>query len=519
MSNIRIYLLGLASAFMLTGCLKDLDQSPIDPDSLTSTDIAKNPESQLKTLAKLYGAFTLSGQQGPAGMPDVVGVDESVTQFSRGIFYLQEFSTDNAICSWGNDPGVLDFHNMNWTVSNPNIEGLYYRMAYIITLTNTFITDTTDEVMRSEARFLRAYAYLSMTDLFGAVPLLDKFTDKVTNADVKSRAEIFKFVEKELKDIEQTLPATSQYGRVNKVAAQALLSRLYLNAEVYASENRYADALEYSKKVLDSPYKLHTKYAELFMADNDTNGAQNENIFTLGYNGLYTQTWAGSSFLIHAAIGGDTMNASEYGVKGAWGGIRAVKEFIDRFEATEYNNGAPVKWKDDRAMFFTKGQSYDIDEEKDIPDFKKGYAVTKFSNVRSDGKPAAAIDQDMVDTDLALIRLGEIYLNYAEAALRTGDTTGALEKVNVLRERANATKLTNITLDDILAERSRELYWEGFRRTDLIRFNKFTEGSYLWRWKGGVKEGKAVESFRKLYPIPNNVVTASNGAIGQNEGY
>ena len=125
-----------------------------------------------------------------------------------------------------------------------------------------------------------------------------------------------------------------------------------------------------------------------------------------------------------------------------------------------------------------------------------------------------------VDTDLALIRLAEVYLNYAEAAVRKNVNTGnALTYINQLRSRAGVAGITNLTTDNILDERARELYWEGFRRTDLIRYDRFVEGSYLWPFKGGVVAGTAVDNFRKLYPIPSNIILASKGVIKQNTGY
>jgi hypothetical protein len=104
-----------------------------------------------------------------------------------------------------------------------------------------------------------------------------------------------------------------------------------------------------------------------------------------------------------------------------------------------------------------------------------------------------------------------------------GDAAQALQYVNQLRERAYNNSTGNInqnqlTLDFILDERARELKWEAHRRTDLIRFGRFTEGTYLWPWKGGVKDGRAVESYRNLFPIPSSDVTA-NPNIKQNTGY
>ena len=169
-------------------------------------------------------------------------------------------------------------------------------------------------------------------------------------------------------------------------------------------------------------------------------------------------------------------------------------------------------------MFYTTDHSYEIGV---IPNaFQDGYAVVKFSNLKSDGTRGS--DDIFTDTDLPLIRLSEVYLNYAEAVLRGGGgDTGNL--INELRTRAYGDASGNIntsslTLDFILDERARELYWEGFRRTDLIRYDLFTTGNYLWPFKGGVPTGTSVPSYRKLFPIPADAMVANPNYV-QNPGY
>ena len=117
------------------------------------------------------------------------------------------------------------------------------------------------------------------------------------------------------------------------------------------------------------------------------------------------------------------------------------------------------------------------------------------------------------------------YLNYAEATIRggSGDVGTAVSLINEIRERAYGNSSGNIssgdlTLDFILDERSRELYWEGLRRTDLVRFNKFTNSSYLWPFKGNEQTGVGVDEYRNIFPLPANVVSI-NSNLTQNEGY
>lgn len=536
---IKHSIFGVILALSLSACMKDLDQEPIDPDSFTEKDVFKNATEAKGALAKIYASLSLTGQKGPAGDGDIAGADEGSTGYTRMQFYLQVASTDEAIIRWS-DAGVPDFHNMSWTPANTFNNAYYNRLGQQIAFANSFIdnaqalaSDPEVAYYIAEARFIRAYAYYNVIDAFGKAPLVTS-----SKADLKpaqnTRAELFNFVESELKDLEGKLKAAraNEYGRVDVVAAQALLARLYLNAKVYIGQDKYTDCITYAKKVIASSYSLNTTdannngtaYDELFLADNNSNGAQNEFIFLASFDGLNTKTYGGTAFIIHGATGGN-MNASSLGINDGWSGLTAPKEFVNKFEASARNgNNEPTAWKDKRAMFYTDGQTY---ENTDLKDFtKSGYAITKFKNITSTGAAGKDPEKKFPDTDLPLIRLAEVYLTYAEAVLRGGtggDRATALGYINQLRSRAygNASGNiadSNLTLDFILDERARELYWEGLRRTDLIRYGKFTGGAYLWSFKGGAASGVAVPDYRNLYPIPQDARTA-NDNLTQNTGY
>jgi starch-binding outer membrane protein, SusD/RagB family len=247
----------------------------------------------------------------------------------------------------------------------------------------------------------------------------------------------------------------------------------------------------------------------------DNNLSNPEFIFTINYDGLLTQGYGGTTFLTHASVGG-SMPASSFGVNGGWSGIRTTKNLVNLFPD-------PNGTADKRAQFYTEGQNLEIVNQTD---FTNGYAVTKYKNLKRDGSIGQSAE--FSDIDMPLFRLPEMYLIYAEATLRGGaasggDVTQALGYINGLRERAygNASGYITagqLTTDFILDERARELYWEGFRRTDLIRYNRFTEGSYLWPWKGGVASGTGVDAYRKLYPLPSRDVNV-NLNLKQNPGY
>jgi hypothetical protein len=177
---------------------------------------------------------------------------------------------------------------------------------------------------------------------------------------------------------------------------------------------------------------------------------------------------------------------------------------------------------DIRGMFYFNPDvwSWDIDN---VGAFTQGIGVTKFKNISADDSPAPNAHPTFVSTDFPVFRLADAYLMYAEAVLRGGsggDAGTALGYVNDLRTRGTTTTILAgaLTLDFILDERVRELYWEGHRRTDLIRFGQFTDGSYVWDWKGNVQDGVATGGFRDLYPIPSNDMNANPNLI-QNNGY
>ena len=519
----------------LTACNKDLDREPFY--DLNTESVYKDPANYIKVLAKCYAGFNLSGN---SGQPDVFagqGKDEGETSYLRAYWYLQELVTDEAVVAWNSGP-LQELNRTSWTSSNDLINNSYTRIFYEVTLCNEFIRETSDDKLstrgitgvnaddarlnRAEARFLRALAYYHALDLYGNVPF-------VTEADAPSkalpkqikRADLFAYIESELKAIEPQLKLahTAPYGRADQGAAWALLAKLYLNAQVYTGTDRYTDCLTYCNKILTTPsYALAPEYRLLFLADNNATSAS-EIIFPITSDGLVSQVYGGTTYLVHAAVGG-SMLASGFGVNGGWAGNRTRKNLPLLFPT-------PTSGFDTRAMFFTNGQSLEIN---DLTVFTEGYGVTKWRNKTSTGANGSDPQQIFADTDFPLFRLGDVYLMYAEAVLRGGNggtQTQALAYVNLLRDRAYGNTggstdgritTSDLTTNFILDERARELYWEGSRRTDLVRFGKFTDASYLWPWKGGVKSGQGIAPTRNLYPIPSTDLVA-NPTLVQNPGY
>lgn len=501
---------------IFTSCVKDLNVIPKDPNIITSLTVYSTPAAYKEGLAKLYATFSVSGQQGPSGQPDIAGIDEGFGNYLREYWNVQELPTDEAVIAW-NDNTIKDFHWQTWAPNDVFIAAIYSRIMYTVALCNEFIRATEGKTepdlvkYHAEARFLRALAYYHAIDLFGNPPF-------VTEADAPgaffpkqtTRALLFTYLETELKAIESTLGAPKfEYGRADQAAAWTLLAKLYLNAKVYIGSEKNTECATYCTKVISAGYTLTPKYANNFTADNNLSS---EMIFPITADGQHTQTYGGMVYLVHAQIGG-TMSPAQFGVGGGWGGLRTTSAFVGKF-------ADPSGATDKRAMFWTDGQKLAI---ADIGQFTDGYAITKFSNLTSTGAPAPHAHPDFVDTDYPVFRLADVYLMYAEAVFRAGNTSdaSALGYINAIRDRAygnTSGRVPSYDLPFILDERARELYWEGHRRSDLIRFGQFTSGSYVWPWKGKVAEGAATASFRDLYPIPSNDIGA-NPTLKQNTGY
>ncbi|SHL46141.1 Starch-binding associating with outer membrane [Flavobacterium flevense] len=524
------FLLILGLNMTLTSCTNDLEVTPKDDDEFLSETFFENPESYKQVLAKLYAGLYVGGNDGD-GTADIAGIGGDFSSYLRLLFVVQELPTDEAIIAWA-DGTLPTMNTQNWSPANEFLAGTFSRAFYHISVANEFLRQTTDEKLasrgvdanlkaeiatfRAEARFLRAFSYYNLMDLFGNVPITTE-NDPVGffYPEQKTRAEVFAFIESELKDLDNSLvdSRANEYGRVDKTAAKFLLAQIYLNSKVYTGTERFNEAAIVCADIINnSGYTFaNVPYRYLFSADNNTNGAQNEFIFPIVSDGnAIRATGGGMSFILHASIGG-SMDAASRGMDGGWQGIRTRKELVQLFpDATAT--------ADKRGTFYTDGQTLDI---ANVGTFTNGYAVTKYINKKADG--SAAQRNDIPDTDFPMYRLSDVYLMYAEATVRgaaSGNIATAVGYINQLRDRADAATISvsDLTLDFILDERGRELFWECHRRTDLIRFGKFTGGSKIWQWKGGSVNGSATESFRDLMPIPSRIIQA-NPTLEQNTGY
>lgn len=522
MKKLSIFIF-ILTAVLFTRCT-DLAVTP--EDGLSDVEAFKDPLAYKSYLAKIYAAYSLTGQDGPSGQSDISIVnDEGFTSYIRAYWKAQELTTDEAVIAW-TDAGIRDLHEHSWSSENQFVRVLYYRIALIVSIANDFLAQSTDArldangigsedradiaVYIAEARYLRALAYWHALDLFRNVVLA---TSVSAGAPTQATPqELFSFIENELNDIEAVLPApkNNEYGRVDQAGVWMLKAKLYLNAESMVGLDKYTECITELNKVMGAGYSIDPNYQALFMKDNDQSP---EIIFALNADGKNTQSWGSTTFLVHAAIGG-TMVDMDYGVVDGWAGLRTTSTLLDKFPDVTGDI-------DSRAIFYTDGQSVEIN---DIGEFTEGIAVPKWTNTNMDGESGS--DLTHTDTDYGMFRLGDAYLMYAEAVLRNGqggDLGTAVGYINELRTRAYGNTNGNITQGDldlpfILDERARELYFEGTRRVDLIRFGQYTGGSYLWPWKGNVKEGRATEAYRDIFPIPASDLLA-NFNLKQNSGY
>lgn len=535
----------LLSALMIVSCVKDLDVTPKDPNSILSGNLSDDPVYLKQALGKLYASFIIAGQ-GANGGADITAPDENFFTTMRAYWNVQEITTDEAICAWG-DAGIADLNTQTWSSSNPFLTALYQRLGLSITYANDFIkftdgnTDASVMKYNAEARYLRALAYYWYMDLFGNPPFtteadgVGKFYPKQLDQDVTiARKKLFNYIVSQLQGIEDKLGEPgSSYPQADKGACWMLLAKMYLNAEVYTGTAKWDSCKIYCDKVINSgKYELAEDYRQNFSADNDY-AHNKEMIFAWEQDGVNTQGYVGTTFIIESSSDAVYLRAEDFhGLTSNtnWNGNRARKQFLNVLVDTiaTYGNN-PVPWDTD--PFFT--QSPDkrvfcrVKKSPDIPSASSsgdyGIGVYKFTAKNHDNSVVTNYNPAYACTDFPIFRFADAYLMRAEALHRMGNDADAAADVNMIRERAYGNENGNVTAADItdqflLNERGKEFYYEGQRRTDLIRFGQYTNGTYKWAWKGGVFNGASTDSHLNIFPIPGAEVSA-NPNIKQNPGY
>lgn len=538
-----IYMISMAVLF--PACVNDLDTLPLNKTEPVSEYVyGTNETAYMEGLGRLYFQFVTND------LTDLQQMDGGASEVIRAFWSVQETSTDEAKCSWENDAWVRALNTNTWSeVQNDAVYAVYVRTLQGIALVNEYLRQTTPEKLQSrgvsaelarkidgfrdEARFIRAYLYWMAIDCFGSVPFT---TEKSPFGGAyfpqqASRTDIFDWCVGELQYLmsedSDLLPARSNYPRADKGSAAGLLARMYLNSKVYTGVERWEEAKEVCEGIFAMGYALCPDYAALFRGDNGENmQARGEMLWAVDYSDSKTQSYGGTSYILSATLAStDITEASRpNGQRNGWAGLRVPYEFVSTYfnvSGQDYQTGAYEVADKRGEVFYIKGRSESMDGA--LYNFMNGWSCLKFNNIPFGQTNESFLPQSALktfsDVDFPMIRLGEIYLIYAEACMNTGAEALALPKLQELSSRAGVEPPQQITQDFLVAERARELMWEAHRRTDLIRYGLYHTDTYLWPYKGGDSfKGQAFPEYKCLFSIPPTEL-ATNDKLVQNPGY
>lgn len=551
--NIKKYMIlgGVALSLGLSSCVGDLDLEPNDPNLLPPSD----SELLVREAMECYQIMATSGQEGP-GSSIISGLDNGRGQYTRALFMMNVFPTDEVIWIWKDD-GIYDLITNTFDATNGNIYGTYSRLFAHIAVCNQFLSDAAGNnseeiaVLKDEVRALRAMSYYWMLDIFGQSSFTVDTPDGTAPKQI-SRVELYEWLEKELVDLSDNskLAAIPVYGRVGKDGAEALLARLYLNAGVYTGTAAWDKCAERCQNIIErhkgGGYQnsgLANNYLHLFCRDNSDympgggNTAENEILWGVPFDHDRLQSYGGTMFLINGVLADEGgMSGLDFGCSNVWKCMKAPQQFSEKFTDADKRWALWVKGKvtytDEKGD--TQEKEYKITNDE-YGQWGDGYVCVKWTGLnrgndyfpRYNQTAEKIFSSDIISTqfsstDLALLRLADVYLMYAECALNGGaDKTTGLKYANLVRGRAGVVNwsMGEFTADNLLAERCRELYWELTRRSDLVRFGKFTGPNQLvWSWKGNDVNGNNIPERYNLMPIPVNVIAASPD-FKQNPGY
>jgi hypothetical protein len=492
------------------------------------------------------------------------------SKYAIEYFRMQELTTDEAIIP-GRDGNYDDggqyrqHHHHTYTPDHTNVKDVWSWGFGGINMCNRILNNinsstvaTPDSLRRSaiaEVKTVRALFYFFMLDIYGNVPIVDTFP--VLNPPAtRSSNEVFQFIENDLKANVNALPAktsknyTQVYAHATKGMVHALLAKLYLNARTYTGTERNKDAIAMCDSVIaNTNYTLDASYASVFAPNNGP--STTETIFAIPYDPLQLD---GQQFTRHGFM---AYLYPKYGVPSNLSiSMSTTPDFYNRFNLTgderndtwligkQYNwDGSPftltLKKKDLIANWSGTNNDtiWQLEITKDIiMTGAKPFDVGNDYRARCMGvrsvkyypDPATTAATRMSGNDMPVLRLADIYLMKAEALIRAGvssttvngEVQTPLVLLNKVRTRAKATLASTISLDDLLDERARELYWENWRRNDLIRFDKY-ETEYPIPGDvatSGYTPGMNKDVRRRVFPIPASEIKL-NGNLIQNEAY
>ncbi|MCD8387973.1 MAG: RagB/SusD family nutrient uptake outer membrane protein [Bacteroidales bacterium] len=522
--NKYIYLGAGALALTLGACSGDLNQHPSDPN--VKTELTSQSE-WLGFFASLYGSFLYGGNLSTS--------DTGAGTFTRCHWNLQEITADEAIISnkW-NDPGYTVLKFNTWLNDNEWVYAAFSREFYTAKMCSEFIAQADgaieylgeDEVeaMKAEARVIRAYAYMWMIDNFGRGPWITENSVTGATPPTYDRQQLFDGV---VADLVATIngghlrkAANQVYGRLSEEAARCVLAKLYLNANVYVGTPMYAECAAQCQEIVKTLNTLCPTYKYLFCESNDKYVGNGEIIWAVPQEVGSYETWGGTTYLTAGCYvetvdpkelvrlgAGKLTDSGEFDGYSVWSGVRVRPELSSAFEAG-----------DERNLMYVGQFNIGVENLDDYGIDSDGYMCVKYTYTTEDDYDNTANlgrSSQICNADYPLFRLADVYLMLAECEYAGGVSCDGLAYLNKVRERAGLKAAPALSADVILHERQCELYFEGWRRSDLIRFGRYTGSTYLWSWKGGVYEGANIADYRSLFAIPYQYVAT----VGQNPGY
>lgn len=527
MNKIKIFVLA-AFAAVLCSCVNDLNVTPIDPNTALPEDVLSTEQAYFSVLAQCYAGLAESSSQGVDSDPNIHGVDGGYGQYMRALFNLNELTTDEAACCW-DDQTIHDLHRMCWTTSDVFIMSMYARIFFQISVCNEMIRQAQNcginsasiQMYIAEARALRALSYYHAIDMFGNVPFsTENDPIGVEGPEQISRADLYKWLVEEIKDFTPALmesAGAANYGRFDQYAAKMLLAKVYLNAEVYTNGavSAWNECAAVCKEVMAKYPTLHANWKDLFCASNEE--CTDEIIFAVQSDPFSVKSYGNTTYIIKASVAAGAKDwTAALGVGDGWGGLTVTPEFINSFDKSD----ARFAFTDGTGLT-SKDEVHSLEMTDDYTFAANGWCSIKFTNLYADGTTPKEIS--FPSTDYPVFRAADAYLMYAECTLHgAGSAAEGQAAMDKVRERAGMPSVT-LNAENLLKERGYELYWENYRRSDLIRFGKYVgDDQAVWSYKGyqggSETQGQKVADKWALFPIPASEVNASN-KITQNAGY
>lgn len=489
---------------------------------------------------KLQGDLTLEQAQRVADVNAMLkGAYNGLRSYQTQdlIWCLQTLTTDEGIPptrggDWDDNGVWRVLHTHTWTAENDRIGGTFNSLLGTVFAATNLLNFKPTAQQAAESKFIRAFVMFTVLDIWNQVPFRQPGENLLNPPQVLVGAAALDFIIAELNAIIPDLPdnGPTTAHQANKNAARALLMKCYLNRGVIANRAAptFANAdmtqvITLADQIINSnKYALDPDYFDNFAPDNNTKST--ELIFT----NLNTNDEAGN-VRFHYHCGTHYSQTPE----GGWNGFTTLSDFYDKFEAADKRVGAAYPVSTDLTglrVGFLIGQQFDRNGNplkdrngNNLSFTREVRLVESGPTLETSGIRVAKYAVDAVNdggtikefgnakNDYVMLRYADVILMKAEAQLRSGAAAGALTTINQLRTVRGATPFGGpLTLDNVYDERGREMYWEGYRRQDMIRFGKFLAP---FQEKPATSPAKAL-----LFPLPSAAV-AVNPNLQQNPGY